>query len=213
MSRAPMRRMASSSRISSSVSPLYDSARRRRRSGRRRDRRAALRRRWRKIAGVPVLDSVAASLCAMMPDLPMPVTMTRPVQPCSRSSARSKSPSSCGISPRIALRLGFEDACGRDRSRRWPAWRSVRHDGVLRQRSCERFDDRVDLDEPVEQRREPIERQGVLRVALAPSPGPRGLRGTRRRRRRPRRRAPAARCTRPARRSRRRRRRAAAGCG
>ena len=33
---------------------------------------------WRKNAGVPVLDSVAAILRQMMPDLPMPVTMTRP---------------------------------------------------------------------------------------------------------------------------------------
>ena len=34
----------------------------------------------RKNAGVPVLESVAAILRQMMPDLPMPVTMTRPRQ-------------------------------------------------------------------------------------------------------------------------------------
>ena len=34
----------------------------------------------RKNAGVPVLESVAAILRQMMPDLPMPVTMTRPLQ-------------------------------------------------------------------------------------------------------------------------------------
>ena len=38
----------------------------------------------RKQAGVPVLESVAAILRQMMPDLPMPVTITRPRQ--SRSS-------------------------------------------------------------------------------------------------------------------------------
>ena len=35
---------------------------------------------WTKNAGVPVLASVAATLPAMWPDLPMPVTTTRPRQ-------------------------------------------------------------------------------------------------------------------------------------
>jgi len=53
-------------------------------------------------AAVPVLDMVAAILRAMMPDLPMPVTMTRPLQACSRSSAAGNVGPSCGIRPRMA---------------------------------------------------------------------------------------------------------------
>jgi hypothetical protein len=37
-------------------------------------------------------------LRAMMPDLPMPVTMTRPVQPCSRSTRFDEAAVQLGIS-------------------------------------------------------------------------------------------------------------------
>ncbi len=48
---------------------------------------------WTKNAGVPVEASVAASLRAMWPDLPMPVTTTRPRQPkIARAAATNASP-------------------------------------------------------------------------------------------------------------------------
>ena len=84
---APMRFSVSSTRVSSSVSPLYDIA-------------MTTSSAWmtprspctasagcRKNAGVPVLASVAAILRQMMPDLPMPVTMTRPLQPRTSTTA------------------------------------------------------------------------------------------------------------------------------
>ena len=52
--------------------------------------------------GLPVEASVAEIFCAMMPLLPMPVATTRPAQPNSVSTARSKLSSSRGISSRIA---------------------------------------------------------------------------------------------------------------
>src|SRR5438093_4582407 len=45
---------------------------------------------WRKYAGVPVLASVAAIFRPTSPDLPMPVTITRPAQPCISSTAMMK---------------------------------------------------------------------------------------------------------------------------
>ena len=56
----------------------------------------------RKWAGVPVEASVAAILRPTCPDFPMPVTITRPAQPCRSSTARSKLASSFGMRPRIA---------------------------------------------------------------------------------------------------------------
>src|SRR5208337_3799898 len=47
---------------------------------------------WRNSAGLPVEVKVAAILRATMPLLPMPVTITRPAQQLSNSTARSKSP-------------------------------------------------------------------------------------------------------------------------
>src|SRR3989442_1145298 len=56
----------------------------------------------RKYAGVPVDARVAAILRPTRPDLPMPVTMTRPAQPRSVSTARAKPASSLGTRARIA---------------------------------------------------------------------------------------------------------------
>ena len=56
----------------------------------------------RKNADVPVLASVAAILRQMMPDLPMPVTMTRPWHSYSIRTARSKFSSSRSTSAMIA---------------------------------------------------------------------------------------------------------------
>src|SRR5581483_11716414 len=57
---------------------------------------------WTKNADVPVLESVAAILRAMMPDLPMPVTITRPRQEAIRSTACVKRSSRQAIKPLIA---------------------------------------------------------------------------------------------------------------
>ena len=82
--------------IASTTAPLPASRRRttaqprRPRRSSRRGRRGGLRPGWRKKAGVPVLASVAATLRQMMPDLPMPVTTTRPRQ-CSSSCDRARS--------------------------------------------------------------------------------------------------------------------------
>ena len=65
-----------------------------------------------------MLERVAAIFRQMMPDLPMPVTMTRPRHSKSSWTARSKSPSSRSTRPRIACRLGLEDLAG-ELERRW----------------------------------------------------------------------------------------------
>ena len=56
----------------------------------------------RKNAGVPVLASVAAILRAMWPDLPMPVTTTRPLQSRHTRQAAAKRPSSRASNPSTA---------------------------------------------------------------------------------------------------------------
>ena len=56
----------------------------------------------RKNAGVPVLVSVAAIFRQMMPDLPMPVRMTRPRQLQEQVDRRRSCASSRGTSARIA---------------------------------------------------------------------------------------------------------------
>src|SRR5579875_3335886 len=56
----------------------------------------------RNIAGVPVLESVAATLRPIRPDFPIPVTTTRPRQPSSSSTALSKRPSSRSCRSRMA---------------------------------------------------------------------------------------------------------------
>ena len=55
-----------------------------------------------KYAGVPVLESVEAILRAMWPDLPMPLTITRPRQSRIRETAARKRSSSRAISARTA---------------------------------------------------------------------------------------------------------------
>ena len=55
-----------------------------------------------KYAGVPVLDKVEAILRAMWPDLPMPLTTTRPLQSRIRATAARKRWSSRAISARTA---------------------------------------------------------------------------------------------------------------
>src|SRR5688572_30739494 len=97
-----LRFRVSSTRVSSSVSPLYDivittsSAWMTPRSP------CTASAGCRKKAGVPVLASVAAILRQMMPDLPMPVTMTRPLQLRIRVTARAKLSSMRCSSARIA---------------------------------------------------------------------------------------------------------------
>jgi hypothetical protein len=56
----------------------------------------------RKSAGVPVDESVAATLRITRPLFPIPVHTTRPRHDPSRPTARSKLSSSCGRSPWIA---------------------------------------------------------------------------------------------------------------
>src|SRR5580765_5306053 len=107
-----------------------------------------------KWAGVPVLDSVAAIFWQMMPDLPMPVMMTRPRQLRSSSTARSNRSSSRSTSARIAAASVCRTLRARARSAMDP-----RGDAGSP-------DDRVDRGEPTEQRLEGVEAQRILRVAL-----------------------------------------------
>ena len=89
----------------------------------------------------------------MMPDLPMPVTMTRP-RHCAEQIDGALEP---GVEARHERenrgRLGLEHLARE---------RQVSHRRV----PPRRFDDRVDGREPAEQRLEQIEPQRVLRVAL-----------------------------------------------
>src|SRR5258706_13125088 len=57
---------------------------------------------WTKYAGVPVLESVEAILRAMCPDLPMPLTTTRPLRFCTSSTAARKRSSMRSASARTA---------------------------------------------------------------------------------------------------------------
>src|SRR5690349_14429528 len=107
----------------------------------------------RKCAGVPVLESVAAIFWQMMPDLPIPVRMTRPRHSFSRSTARSNRSSRRSASARTAA----ASVCRTLRASARSAM-SARDGGL--------FDDRVDGEEAPEQRLEEIELQRILRVAL-----------------------------------------------
>src|SRR5438067_1228950 len=152
MSRAPSRRIVSSSRRISSVSPLYESA-------------ITTSSIWmtprspcvasagcRKNAGVPVLVSVAAILRQMIPDLPMPVTMTRPRQLRSRSTAASNLASTRPTSARIA-------AASVSSTFRASARSAIdRHPGLP--------GDRVNRHQATKERLEAIEAQRVLRIAF-----------------------------------------------
>src|SRR5262245_15652153 len=109
---------------------------------------------WRKSAAVPVLFSVAAIFWQLMPDLPMPVRTTRPRHWRSSLIAQSNLPSSRSTSARIA-------AASVSRTLRASAWSATKRHLVL-------LDDRVDGDQPFEQRLELVETQRVLRIALRP---------------------------------------------
>ena len=115
---APMRRMASSRRRTSWVSPLCEMA-------------SSTSLGWmtprspcvasagcRKNADVPVLASVAAIFRQMMPDLPMPVTMTRPWHSYSIRTARSKLSSRRSTSAG-SLRPRSAGPCARAIGRSW----------------------------------------------------------------------------------------------
>src|SRR5581483_2010635 len=105
----------------------------------------------RKMAGVPVLLSVAAILCAMMPDLPMPVRTTRPRQHWRSSTARWNRSSRRSTSARMA-------AASVSRTRRARARSTMDGSGGA-------LGNPVDRGEPLEQRPDAIEAQRVLCVA------------------------------------------------
>src|SRR5436189_2214737 len=107
----------------------------------------------RKCAGVPVLDNVAAIFWQMMPDLPMPVRITRPRQSRSRFTAWSKRSSRRSASARTAA----ASVCRTFRA-------SAR--STMSARDGRLFDDRVDRDQPPQQWLQQVELQRVLRVAL-----------------------------------------------
>ena len=126
MSVAPRRFSVSSRRVSSSVSPLCDRA-------------ITTSSRWimprspctasagcTKYAGEPVLDSVAAILRQTMPDLPMPVRITRPRQSrtsatavVNRSSSRSASARTASASVTSTLRARDRSVMRGGRSGEW----------------------------------------------------------------------------------------------
>src|SRR5438093_8421407 len=107
----------------------------------------------RKKAGVPVLVSVAAIFRQMMPDLPMPVRMTRPLQLRSSSTAQSKRWSSRSTSARIAAASVSSTFRASFRSAIDPGALGLLHDAV-------------DRGEAPQQRFHLVEAQRVLRVAL-----------------------------------------------
>src|SRR5262245_54740659 len=88
----------------------------------------------------------------MMPDFPMPVTMTRPRQWCRRSTARSKRPSSRGTSARIAAASVRRTLRASSRSAIDTSLFALDH-GVKRGQA-------------LKERLEQIEAQGILCVAL-----------------------------------------------
>src|SRR5215467_8168119 len=90
----------------------------------------------------------------MMPDLPIPVRMTRPRQRRSRSTARSNRSSRRSTSARIAAASVCSTFRARPRSAMSPG------------RYARLFDDSIDGQEPLEQWLERIQSQRVLRVAL-----------------------------------------------
>ena len=150
--------------------------------------------------GVPMLVSVAAILRQMMPDLPMPVRMTRPWHSRRSWTARSKRSSS-----RSTARGS------RRPPSRAPFARARNHPWIVRRTSAS-LRDRVDGHQPPQQRLQPIQVKRVLGVAFGARAGRRAPRETLRRPRRRRRPIPAARCIRPGPPSPRRRRPGAAGC-
>src|SRR5262249_52806338 len=116
----------------------------------------------RKNAGVPVLESVAAIFRQMMPDLPIPVTITRPRQSRSRRIARSKRSSRRSSRARIAAASVWSTL--RANARSIIGGGDAGDSGMARGRTI--FDNRMDGKERRGQRLEPIEMQGVLCVTL-----------------------------------------------
>src|SRR5262245_31244344 len=88
----------------------------------------------------------------MIPDLPMPVRTTRPLHWRRSLIAQSNLPSSRSTSARIA-------AASVSRTLRASARSATK-------RHLARLDDRVDGDQPAEQRLQPVEPERVLRIAL-----------------------------------------------
>ena len=86
----------------------------------------------RKNAGVPVLASVAAILCATWPDLPMPVTTTRPRQARQRRQAAAKAADPAGrAAPPSAAASMSKVRRGRLQQRLLARWRYVlRHSSM-----------------------------------------------------------------------------------
>src|SRR6476646_7755913 len=105
----------------------------------------------RKNAGVPVLVRVAAIFRQMIPDFPMPVTITRTRHPRRTSTARSNDPSRRSTSARIAA----ASVCSTLRASARSAM-----DGGLGS-----LHDRVDRGQLAEERLDQIEPQGILCIA------------------------------------------------
>src|SRR2546427_4165428 len=106
----------------------------------------------RKNAAVPVLVSVAAIFWQMMPDLPMPVTITRPLQWRSRLTAQSNRPSRRLRSARIAAASVSSTLRASKRS--------------AMQVRLGPLGDRIDRRQTREQRLEHVHPERVLRVAF-----------------------------------------------
>src|SRR5688572_27240993 len=143
---APMRFSVSSTRVSSSVSPLYDIAMTTSSAWMTPRSPCTASAGWRKNAGVPVLASVAAILRQMTPDLPMPVTMTRPLQLWISITARANLSSMRCSSARIAAAS---------------VWRTLRA-SVKSGMSG----DLIKSDQPAQEHLEAIEAKSVGRIAL-----------------------------------------------
>src|SRR5262245_49778306 len=107
---------------------------------------------WRKNDGVPMLASVAAIFRQMRPDLPMPVRMTRPLHSRSRRTAQSKRPSRRSTSARMAAASVSRTFRARARS--------------AMDANLGAFRDRVDCQQPLQERLEAIQAQRVLSVAF-----------------------------------------------
>ncbi len=80
---------------------------------------------WTKIAGVPVEAKVAAILRPTWPDLPMPLTTTRPLQAESRSTASVKLPSSVAESARKPAASAAKTAWATATSDGLSSWRAA----------------------------------------------------------------------------------------
>src|SRR5688572_516464 len=100
-----------------------------------------------KNADVPVLENVAAILRQIMPDLPIPVRITRPLQSRTSNTARSNRASSRSASASTAAASVCRTFCASDRS------------GM-------RLDDPIKLDQVLHQRLQAIETKRVSTIAF-----------------------------------------------